>query len=137
MDRSDGTTFYEKHGRRYVPVANTDLRYPYRNGCYLVIVKDGVTSTYHQIEPDNAAVEAAMKLAGDDLTRFISEESSARPTSRDLTAKEKKAIAAFREVMGSDGCLTMTIPSAADIGERVVQRVMERVQDCENVKERT
>lgn len=30
-------TLYRKVGRRYVPVATTELHYPYENGAYLVI----------------------------------------------------------------------------------------------------
>jgi hypothetical protein len=58
------TTYYEKRGRRYYPVAESDSRYYEirKHGFYLEHVKPGSTSRT-PIDPKMAEVEAAMRLA--------------------------------------------------------------------------
>lgn len=129
--RPEGDIIYRKVGRRYVPVGNTELVHYYANGFYLVHVNGGVTKRWPTVEPDNAPVLAAMKLAEQDLCDLIRSESEARPRARDLTAKEKQAVAAMQKILGADGFPSMVIESASEIARNVVRKVMESAnQPC-------
>ncbi len=68
-------TFYRKRGRRYVPVAEYDDTFlsSLQLGNHLVQVKPGVRTVHFQIEPDNAAVLAAIKQCGDEAATALYE----------------------------------------------------------------
>lgn len=68
-------TFYRKRGRRYIPVAEYDdnLLRSLPKGHHLVRVDPKVATVHHQIDPDNAAVLAAIKQCGDEAANALYE----------------------------------------------------------------
>lgn len=123
-------TLYEKRGRRYVPVQDTDAGQGLPNGVWLVDVREGRTMTIRA--GDEAASETIGRVAAlpaliDIITDELREHSQARPA-RPLTPKERKAMEAFYAVMGDESTLTMTRPSAWDIAERVARALVAKTE---------
>jgi len=66
--------YYEKKGRRYVPVAeyDSDLMDSFSKGTHLVMVYPGGSSRRYNIDPNYAAMIAAGRVAEDAISRAIS-----------------------------------------------------------------
>ena len=67
--------YYKKHGRRYVPIAETIDMYAYNEGDYLVSIKPGIQSVARIIDPDYATIFAAIKEFKDVLSSKLDESS--------------------------------------------------------------
>lgn len=59
------TTYYEKRGRRYYPIAESDAFDAIPEGYWLVSVKPGLRSARRMIKPAYPEIEAAIKVAQD------------------------------------------------------------------------
>lgn len=72
-------------------------------GAWLVIVKPGSTTARHLLKPAFADVEAALEVFADDAMKVMHKAGELR-RSRIVTmsAKERKAWAAFKKTMGAD-----------------------------------
>jgi len=106
-------TFYEKIGRRYVPVAEYDseLANATRKGTNLVVTYDGVRTTYYNIEPALAPMIAAGGIFSEEVANAISEKSKySISTTAPLTAKQQKAWIALEKALGPD-VVRLTSPS--------------------------
>jgi len=98
-------TLYEKRGRRYYPAAISDVHDSFPIGAHLVVVgihDEGLRSTYYGIDPDYAAVEAAMKVAHEAMATAMHEASTPAPENRKLTRRQRDAWEAFTSAMGDD-----------------------------------
>jgi hypothetical protein len=108
-------TLYRKRGRKYEPVAEYGAEFDnLPAGFHLVCVMPGVRSTFFNVEPALADLMAAIRIgreAAADAMRKVSEE---RPASRELTAREKKAFAAWKAVMGEES-MSLTSGSVNDV----------------------
>lgn len=109
--------FYEKRGRRYFPVReyDSDVMDAMPAGAHLVCVFPGTRSTRYQVIPDHAAVLAAIRMHHEAMLKVIRDSSAMTITPRENTAKEKRAIKAFYDVMGKESLLTMSGASAQDV----------------------
>lgn len=67
--------YYKKHGRRYVPIAETIDMYAYKEGNYIVSIKPGIQSIAKVLDPDYATVSAAIKEFRDELSAKLDEAS--------------------------------------------------------------
>lgn len=85
--------YYEKIGRRYVPVAeyDSDLSHSYPRGTHLVICNPGVTHKKYNIDPNYAALVAAAQVAEDAMVEHLCNASEIRPSRRPLTQEESDA----------------------------------------------
>jgi hypothetical protein len=110
------TILYTKRGRRYYPVAEYDPEaidmLPY--GSHLVAVFPGKRIITYQINPDHAGLMAAIQEHEKELVDAIRAASSESVPNISGTAKERRAIKAYKEVFGS-GMLIRTRPSAYGI----------------------
>jgi len=85
-------TFYEKVGRRYVPVKEYDAKFcdAYPRGAHVTVVTPGVKSTRYNIDPDYAALIAASMVAYDHMCKVIVDHSRLKPTKEPITEEQKE-----------------------------------------------
>lgn len=97
------TTFYEKRGRRYVPVSEERWWDSWPDGFHLVYSKPaGGLAVRFNINPDTAGLLAAAKLKEDALRKVLTEALAMRPRKSPITDKQRKAWEAFQKAMGND-----------------------------------
>jgi hypothetical protein len=118
--------YYEKIGRRYVPVAeyDNDLLDSFPKGSHLVCVYPGGTSRRFNIQPNHAAMIAAGRVAEDAMSRAISKASELRPKQTPITEGQRKAWRKLAKEFG-DELATLNINSARDIAEAGVKAMQE------------
>ena len=118
--------YYEKIGRRYYPVAEYDSAYmdSFPKGNHLVMCYPGGTSRRFNVEPDNAAMIAAGRVAEDAICRAISKASELRPQNTPITETQQKAWKKFSKEMGDELC-TLYGLSARDCAEAGVKAMQE------------
>ena len=118
--------FYEKIGRRYVPVAEYDPEYmdSFTKGNHLVSVYPGGRSRYYNIDPAYAPMIAAGRVAEDAIRKAISKASELRPRQTPITLGQKKAWNKLAKEFGDELC-TLHGPSVHDCAEAGVQAMQE------------
>ena len=120
------TTLYRKEGRRYVPVAESDTWGSLPQGFHLLAVQPGIRSTRFNVDPCYADVLAALKACREDVMAAWNKASEARPEKTLLTPRERKALAAYKEIAGVDS-LVLQRPSASDIVDALELALMKRM----------
>lgn len=112
-------TFYEKRGRRYVPVYeyDSDLVSAMPHGSHLVFVEPGCRTTVFNVKPLRAPLVAAIRQHREALCDELREYSAPQPT-RPLTERERKGYEAWRKVMGGEQ-LVLTRPSVAALIDKL------------------
>ena len=117
--------YYEKIGRKYVPVAeyDNDLLDSFTKGTHLVQVYPGGASRRYNIDPAYAPMIAAGRVAEDAICQAISKASELRPKSTPITPKQKKAWEALAKAFGDDLC-TLHGLSVHDCAEAGVKAMM-------------
>jgi hypothetical protein len=118
--------YYEKKGRRYVPVAEYDSDHmdSFPKGNHLVMCYPGGSSRRFNIDPDYAGLIAASRVVEDALSKAIVKASEMRPHNRPITEKQKKAWEALAKAFGDDRYY-VEIPSAREIAEAGVKALQE------------
>jgi hypothetical protein len=114
--------FYEKRGRRYVPVHeyDSDLCSALPKGTHLIMCYPGGQSTRYKIDPNYAALIAAGRVAEDALSEAIRKASELRPQKNPITPGQKKAWEKLAQEFG-DELATLQINSTRDIAEAGVK----------------
>jgi hypothetical protein len=114
--------YYEKVGRRYVPVAeyDNDLLDSFTKGTHLVQVYPGGSSRRYNIDPNYAAMIAAGRVAEDAISKAVQQASEMRPHNTPITEKQRKAWENLAKAFGSDRYY-IEIPSAREIAEEGVK----------------
>ena len=117
--------YYEKVGRKYVPVAeyDNDFMDGFTKGTHLVMSYPGGTSRRYNIDPNYAAMIAAGRVAEDAICRAISKASELRPKSTPITVGQKKAWEKLAKEFGDDLC-TLHGLSVHDCAEAGVKAMM-------------
>jgi hypothetical protein len=117
--------YYEKQGRRYVPVAEYDSQYldSFPKGSHLVMCYPGGSSRRFNIDPNYAAMIAAGRVAEDAISSAVVKASEMRPHNRPITEKQQKAWRALAKAFDSDRYY-IEIPSAREIAEEGVKAMM-------------
>ena len=110
--------YYEKIGRRYVPVSEYDSEYldSFSKGTHLVMVYPGGSSRRYNINPAYAPMIAAGRVAEDAISSAVVKASEMRPHNRPVTLKQKKAWEALAKAFGNDRYY-VELPSAREIAE--------------------
>lgn len=129
-------TLYQKTGRRYHPVHDTEAYEGLPDGAWIVTVQGGRRTVSKMLDLDGGfeAIAAIPDLA-EMMVPLLREYSATRPA-RALTAKEKRAWKAYTDIMGEDATLMLERESAWGIAHAVAQKVAERARG-ELVKEET
>jgi hypothetical protein len=110
--------FYEKVGRRYVPVHEYDEYLmdglPYGN--HMIMCYPGGKSTRYNIDPALAPMIAAGRVAEDRMSEAVRRASEMRPRRKELTHDQQRAWQRLNRALGDD-VYTLEIASARDIAE--------------------
>jgi hypothetical protein len=118
--------YYEKQGRKYVPVAEYDSTYldSFPKGTHLVMCYPGGSSRRFNIDPNFAAMIAAGRVAEDAISQAVVKASEMRPHNKPITEKQKKAWEALAKAFDNDRYY-IEIPSAREIAEAGVKAMAE------------
>jgi len=123
--------YYEKRGRRYVPVAeyDNDLLDAFTKGTHLVQVYPGGASRRYNIDPAYAPMIAAGRVAEDAICRAISKASELRPKQTPITPGQKKAWAALAKAFGDELCTLhgLSVHDCAEAGVRAMQEEADKL----------
>ena len=117
--------YYEKVGRKYVPVAEYDSTYldSFPKGNHLVMCYPGGSSRRFNIDPNYAAMIAAGRVAEDAISTAVVKASEMRPHQKPITEKQQKAWKALAKAFGDDRYY-VELPSAREIAEEGVKAMM-------------
>lgn len=130
--------FYEKKGRKYVPVAEYDNEYmdSFPKGTHLVMCYPGGTSRRFSIDPNYAAMIAAGRVAEDAICRAISKAAELRPKQKPITEKQKKAWENLAKEMGDELCTLhgLSVHDCAEAGVKAMQEEANKLMTVPAVK---
>jgi hypothetical protein len=124
--------YYEKVGRRYVPVAeyDSDFQDSLTKGNHLVMCYPGGKSRRFNIDPDYAGLIAAGRVAEDAISKKIVEATEIRRNSRMpkvLTPGQRAAWDNLVKEFGDDA-KQLEWPSAREAAEAAVKALQEEAQ---------
>lgn len=125
--------FYEKIGRRYVPVAeyNSEWIDSFRKGTHLLMCYPGGASRIYNIEPNHAAMIAAGRVAEDAISKKLMESSDLRMQRKDrdrkLTESQKAAWENLVKEFG-DSARQLEWPSARETAEEGVKAMIKEAE---------
>jgi hypothetical protein len=130
--------FYEKVGRRYVPVAEYDSTYmdSFPKGNHLVMCYPGGSSRRFNVEAAYAPMIAAGRVAEDAISSAVVKASEMRPHNKPITEQQKKAWENLAKAFGDDRYY-IEIPSAREIAEQGVKAMAveaEKLLEHESVR---
>lgn len=110
--------YYERVGRRYVPVSEYDsnLMDGFPKGNHLVMCYPGGSSRRFNIEPALAPMIAAGRFAEDAMSSALVKASEMRPHKKPITEKQNRAWRALAKSFGDDRYY-IEIPSAREVTE--------------------
>ena len=130
--------YYEKVGRRYVPVAeyNDTWMDSLPKGTHLIMCYPGGTSRRFNIDPNYAAMIAAGRLAEDAVCRAISKASELRPQTTPLTEGQRKAWRKLAKEMGDDLCTLrgLSVHDCAEAGVNAMQAEADKLMTHASVR---
>jgi hypothetical protein len=118
--------YYEKKGRRYVPVAEYDSDHldSFPKGNHLVMCYPGGSSRRFNIEPALAPMIAAGRYAEDAMSTAIMKASEMRPHNKPITEEQKAAWEHLAKVFESDRYY-VELPSAREVTEAGVKAMQD------------
>lgn len=121
--------YYEKVGRRYVPIAEYDSDYldSFPKGNHLVMCYPGGSSRRFNIDPDYASLIAASRAAEDAMSKAIVKASEMRPRKTPITEGQRRAWKKLAKEFGEELC-TLEIPCARDIAEAGIKALQEEAK---------
>jgi hypothetical protein len=130
--------YYEKRGRRYVPVSEYDSEYldSFSKGTHIVMCYPGGQSRRYNIDPNYAALIAAGRVAEDAMSTAIREASEMRPQRTLLTEGQRRAWKKLAREFGDD-LATLSIGCARDIAEagiKALQAEADQLMKHESVR---
>jgi hypothetical protein len=117
--------YYEKIGRRYVPVAeyDNDFMDSFTRGTHLVMSYPGGQSRRYNIDPNYAAMIAAGRVAEDAICKAISKASELRPKQTPITLGQKRAWEKLAKEFGDELCTLngLSVHDCAEAGVKAMQ----------------
>ena len=118
--------FYEKKGRRYVPVAEYDSDYldSFPKGNHLVMCYPGGSSRRFNIDPALAPMIAAGRVAEDSIAEVIRKAGEIRPTKSPLNLEQRTAYEKLMDTLPDNERYYMTYGCARDAAEAGVKVMM-------------
>jgi hypothetical protein len=118
--------FYEKQGRKYVPIAEYDNDFldSFPKGDTLVMCYPGGSSRKYNVDANYAAMIAAGRVAEDAMCKAITKAAELRPQRALITVEQKEAWEALARAFGDDLC-TLQGNSVHDVAEAGVLAMQE------------
>jgi hypothetical protein len=130
--------FYEKVGRRYVPVAEYDneMLDSFPKGNHLVMCYPGGTSRRFNIDPNYAAMIAAGRVAEDKMCKAMSKASELKPERTPITAEQKAAWENLAKAFGSELCTLRgaSIHDVVEAGVKAMQEEADKLMQNDSVR---
>ena len=130
--------YYEKVGRRYVPVAeyDNDFMDGFTKGTHLVMSYPGGQSRRYNIDPNYAAMIAAGRVAEDAICKAISKASELRPKQTPITLGQKKAWEKLAKEFGDELCTLhgLSVHDCAEAGVKAMQAEVEKLMKHDSVR---
>lgn len=131
--------YYEKVGRRYVPVSEYDSEFldSFSQGTHIVMSYPGGQSRRYNIDPNYAAMIAAGRVAEDAICRAISKASELRPKSTPITLGQKRAWEKLAKEFGDELCTLngLSVHDCAEAGVKAMQEEADKLMTNAAVKE--
>lgn len=117
--------FYEKVGRKYVPVAeyNNEHLDSFPKGAHLVMCVPGGQSRRYNIDPNYAAMIAAGIVAQEEISRAIHRASELKPQPKPITEGQRKAWNKLSKEFGTER-FALQHGSARDLAEAGMNAMM-------------
>ena len=130
--------YYEKVGRRYVPVAEYDNNFmdSFTKGNHLVMCYPGGTSRRFNIDPAYAPMIAAGRVAEDAISDALRKASEMKPQRTPITPGQKKAWEKLAKEFGDELC-PLTYGSTRDhveAGVKAMQEEADKLMKHESVR---
>ena len=118
--------FYEKIGRRYVPVSeyNSEWVDSFPKGNHLVMCYPGGSSRRFNVDPNYASLIAASRSAEDAMSQAVVKASEMRPRRTPITEQQRKAWAKLAKAFGEE-VYYIELPSAREIAEAGIKALQE------------
>lgn len=132
--------FYEKKGRRYVPVAeyDNDFMDSFRKGAHIVMSYPGGSSRRYNIDPAYGPMIAAGRYAEDAISRHIMNVSALRVPEKNkpLTQEQQDAWMALAKAMGNERYALeyCSYREAAEAGVKAMQDEADKMLANPNVR---
>lgn len=114
--------YYEKVGRKYIPVAEYDSDYldSFTKGTHLVMVYPGGQSRRFNIDPNYAAMIAAGRVAEDAVCNVVVKAAALRPSRQPITETQRALWKTLAHSFNQEEFALMR-PAARDIAEAAVK----------------
>ena len=118
--------YYEKKGKRYVPVAEYDSDYldSFPKGSTLVMCYPGGQSRRYNIDPNYAALIAAARVAEDAMMQAMQKASELKPKQTPITERQRRAWANLAKEFGDELC-TLNGAASYDIAQAGIKALQE------------
>lgn len=130
--------FYEKIGRRYVPVSEYDNEYldSFPKGNHLVMCYPGGTSRRFNIDPAYAPMIAAGRVAEDVMCRVLVKASELKPARSPITPEQKEAWENLAQAFGDELCTLhgASIHDVVEAGIKAMQEEADKLMKHESVR---
>ena len=131
--------YYEKVGRRYVPVAEYDGDFmdSFHKGNHLVMVYPGGTSRRYNIDPALAPMIAAGRIAEDAVCRAMNKASEMRPAKTPITPAQQRAWKKLAKEFGDELCTLQgaSIHDIAEAGVKAMQAEADKLMQHQSVQQ--
>ena len=131
--------YYEKKGRRYVPVAEHDNDYldSFPKGNHLVMCYPGGQSRRFNIDPNYAALIAASRVAEEAICEVIRKASELRPQQTPITLGQRQAWEKLAKEFGSELATLsgLCIRDCAEAGVKAMQLEADKLMKHQSVKQ--
>lgn len=117
--------YYEKRGRRYVPVAEYDNDWmdSFPKGNHLIMCYPGGVSRRFRIDPAYAPMIAAARVAEDAISSAVMRATEVQPPRKAMTQAEMDAWNNLIDVWGEEA-RSLTRPCARDVAEAGLKAMM-------------
>jgi len=123
--------YYEKIGRRYVPVSEYDSEYldSFSKGTHIVMCYPGGQSRRYNIDPNYAAMIAAGRVAEDAVCKAIHKASEMRPQKTPITLGQQRAWKKLAKEFGDELCTLqgLSVHDCAEAGVKAMQEEADKL----------
>ena len=130
--------YYEKRGRRYVPVSEYDSEYldSFSRGTHIVMCYPGGQSRRYNIDPNYAAMIAAGRVAEDAICRAISNASEMRPQRTPITPGQQRAWKKLAKEFGDELATLhgLCVHDCAEAGVKAMQAEADKLMKNASVR---
>lgn len=121
--------YYEKIGRKYVPVSeyDSDLLSALPKGAHIILCYPGGSSTRYNIDPAYGPMIAAGRVAEDAICEAMRKTSEMKPKETPITENQRKAWNDLKKAFGDD-FYTLNINCARDHADAAVNAMIKEAE---------